>query len=734
MIPCVATRPSADLATPTTRRFGPFSIDVRERILERDGQSVTLTPKAFDLLAALLEQPGQLVSKEELLRRVWPDTFVEESNLAYNVFAVRKALGDTADDATYIETVPRRGYRFKAPVTSVDDVPTVSATPEPAVPRALWRRRPWTVAATLSALGLTVWMGSAWWPAPPRAAPPHAVPLTSLTGRVGSPSLSPDGRYVVFSWLRPGNDNFDLYIQQVGAGAPLRLTTDARADRAPTWSPDGRSIAFLRRGPGEPTSELWVVPPLGGAERKIADVAPGLPFVASLISLAWCADSSCVLVTDSPGPARGDALFAVAVATGAKRQLTQVGYRNADLAPAVSPDGRSVVFRRQSTPFSGPLYRLALGSDGLPRGEATRLTAVLSVPSAAWMPDNRHIVFSADRALWRLDALTGGTPTRLAFVGQDGQSPAIVATADGRQRLVYVRSISDTNVWRLTMPIPGAPGPAPPVKAVASTRSDFSPGLAPDGRRLSFVSDRSGTAQLWLADIDGAGADQLTSVSFVGYPGFPRWSPDGRLVAFHGDLRGRPDVVVVPAAGGAARILTEAVGNGGFPSFSRDGKWVYFSFLDGTDIRAWKMPATGGAAVRVTSTTAAVPIESPAGDALYYVTAADRPSALWRLSFSGGAAIKVLDGVLDGNYDVVDRGIYYLERMQRAPLATGSVSPRPADVRLQFHDFATGRVSTVARDLGAVGSGLSASRDGREVYFGRVDSSVEELMLVDDFR
>ena len=106
------------MATPTTRRFGPFSIDIRERILEREGQPVALTPKAFDLLAALLEEPGQLVSKDELLRRVWPDTFVEESNLAYNVFALRKALGDTAEDATYIETVPKRGYRFKAPVTT----------------------------------------------------------------------------------------------------------------------------------------------------------------------------------------------------------------------------------------------------------------------------------------------------------------------------------------------------------------------------------------------------------------------------------------------------------------------------------------------------------------------------------------------------------------------------------------------------------------------------------------
>ena len=130
-----------------------------------------------------------------------------------------------------------------------------------------------------------------------------------------------------------------------------------------------------------------------------------------------------------------------------------------------------------------------------------------------------------------------------------------------------------------------------------------------------------------------------------------------------------------------------------------------------------------------------MPIESPAGDALFYVSAADRPSPLWRQPLDGGAAVKVLDGVLNGNFDVVDRGIYYLERFQGPPpAATASASPAAADVRLQFHDFSTGRVTTVARDLGLVGSGLSASRDGRDVFFARTDSAIDELMVVDDFR
>src|SRR5262245_37404933 len=96
--------------------FGPFRLDVRERLLLREGESVSLTPKPFDLLLALVERHGHLLEKDGLLRNVWPDTFVEEANLSYNISLIRKALGDGENGQRYIETVPKRGYRFVASV------------------------------------------------------------------------------------------------------------------------------------------------------------------------------------------------------------------------------------------------------------------------------------------------------------------------------------------------------------------------------------------------------------------------------------------------------------------------------------------------------------------------------------------------------------------------------------------------------------------------------------------
>ena len=96
--------------------FGSFRLDPAERLLLKDGQPVPLTPKAFDLLVYLAERPGRLVEKHALLSALWPDVVVEEANLAYNVSAVRKALGDGQEGEQFIQTVPTRGYRFVAPV------------------------------------------------------------------------------------------------------------------------------------------------------------------------------------------------------------------------------------------------------------------------------------------------------------------------------------------------------------------------------------------------------------------------------------------------------------------------------------------------------------------------------------------------------------------------------------------------------------------------------------------
>ncbi len=587
-------------------------------------------------------------------------------------------------------------------------------------------RRRWAWATLLSALlvaGIFAWRA---WRAGPEGALSRealrAVPLTTSPGQELYPSLSPDGKHVAFAWNGPRRDNFDIYVQQIGAGSPVRLTKDPRNDYDPVWSPDGRWIAFLRNQSEAGRSELLLIPPKGGPERKLADIRvhemAGMPRF-----LGWCPDGACLLVTDSLGEGKPDALFVVSLETGEKRQLTNpqppvIG----DSEPAVSPDGRWVVFRRNLTAgLAGELYCLSLGKGLIAGGEPRRLTpATLNADHPAWMPDGKEILFAARGSLWRLAIPGEKPPARLPFVGEDGLMPVVSRTQPVRSRLVYLRSFNDTNIRRIETSGPGAPSSSPPAVVISSTRRDQNPQLSPDGRRVAFMSDRSGETEIWLADLDGSNAVQLTSMN-APFTGTPRWSADGQLITFSSNPEGQWDIFAIPAAGGKPRRLTSHPANDNLSSFSRDGKWIYFSSNRTGEFQIWRVPAAGGDAVQVTHNVGYVAHDSPDGAYIYYTQTPAGPSALWRIPTPGGQPVKVLEGVVWRAFVVLERGIYYLEQ--------------PAgEVRLQYFDLASGRSTTVARNLGEVRYGLTASPDGRTILYSRMDSSVDDLMLVENFR
>jgi eukaryotic-like serine/threonine-protein kinase len=589
--------------------------------------------------------------------------------------------------------------------------------------------------AVLLAAGAGLWGWQAW-RGTPGGEPPRARALTTFPGAELYPSLSPDGNHVAFTWTGPKQDNPDIYVQLIGAGSPLRLTTDPGNDYNPAWSPDGRSIAFLRVQSAGGDGELRLIPPLGGPERKLAGIHVRGGTFATPPHLAWCPDSSCLVVTDSPGEGKPDALSVISLETGEKRQLTDPHPpATGDTSPAVSPDGRWLVFRRNiGGLFTGELYRLPLGKGLTALGEPQRLTpAALDAEFPTWMPGAEEILFSARGSLWRLAVPGGGPPARLPFVGEDGLMPVVSRPQPGRPlRLVYVRRFEDFNLWRVETSGHGATASSPPVVSISSTRGDSMPQLSPDGRRVAFTSDRSGTWEIWLADPEGSNTVQLTSMG-ARASGFPHWSPDGERIAFHSNLEGQWEVFVIPAAGGKPRNLTSHMASDFSPSFSRDGRWIYFNSNRTGAFRIWKLPASGGDAVQVPNAVGWAPSESPDGAYVYYVQTLDGPSPLWRLPASGGVPVKILEGVVLANFVVLEGGIYYVDRVS----GRGGMyyMDRPSgETRLQYFDFASRKSTTVARTLGHVDLPLTASSDGRTILYARMDSSVEDLMLVDDFR
>jgi DNA-binding winged helix-turn-helix (wHTH) protein len=215
--------------------FGPFVLDPSARVLRRDGRLLVITPKIFELLVFLIQRRGQLVTKDELRSALWPDTVVEEANLAQSMSVLRRTLGDTPREHRYIATIPGRGYSFVGPVTEGEEA-TAAVAPRP--DRTVASRITWLVIAfsLAGAAGYVVFKK------PSTAAFYSSAPLTTYVGSELCPTFSPDGDRVAFAWDGEHQDNFDLYEKQLGVAPPRRLTSDPEPDISPSWSPDGPTL------------------------------------------------------------------------------------------------------------------------------------------------------------------------------------------------------------------------------------------------------------------------------------------------------------------------------------------------------------------------------------------------------------------------------------------------------------------------------------------------------------
>jgi Tol biopolymer transport system component/DNA-binding winged helix-turn-helix (wHTH) protein len=713
--------------------FGPFRVDLEQRVFTREHQVLPLPPKTFDLLVLLVQSPRRAFSKQELLSSLWPDTFVEEANLSFQISVLRKALGE--DGARWVETVPKHGYRFSADVRATIPSGTSSAEPlsanEPSF--AILKRstrKVWLAGATVTAALLAVvaflTVGREPRTAAVRTSPALAVPLTAYPGHERAPSLSPDGSRVAFSWNGQTQDNYDIYVKLAGPGEPARLTTSPAPDDWPAWSPDGRFIAFIRFASPNEGADLVVMPGHGGAERTIATIFP-MPIprtVRQVGNLSWTPDGRWLAfggATSHNGP-RG--IWLIAVDGSEKRRLTEAPGGH-DLSPVVSPDGRYLAFLRTRTVGRVAIFLVPLTSGPAPSGTPRQLTdddhAVIGL---AWTPDGRDLVFSAGGHLGisrtaRISAAPQSSRTpEPEFLPFGEQATAISIAATGR--LVYSAQFRDTALYELALPGP----PASPVAlaAFSSTFDEQTPHYSPDGQRLAFASTRSGAEEIWIANKDGSNPLQVTS---MGGPqcSNPQWSPDGRTILFNSRRAGSGDLYLLQPDTGKLTRLTDDPGDEGEARWSRDGRSIYFeSDRTGRD-EVWRMPAVGGAPAQITRQGGTAAIESGDGF-LYYAKRPESPSSIWRVPVDGGAEVAVVDGLSYSiNFAVTARGLYFV-----------AINGTPDHPSVDFLDFRSGQRSTLVRLDKPFWFGLTLSPNERSLVFSVVDNAGSNLMLVEGFR
>ena len=754
-------------ARPSRVKFGPFEADAHTHEIWKHGIKIRLVGQPFEILAILLARPGELVTRDELRERLWPsDTFVDfDHGLNAAVNKLREALSDSAEAPKYVETLPRRGYRFIAPVepASTQAVPVVTTTASiPEIPRVKQaepflaladayprsgsaasdglppRRRPWRtfVSVAIFLVVLCTIAGAMFWhTVRPLIGQSGATPangqrirqLTNFADETSEPAFSPNGNYVAFrrESVKPGGSG--IYVKSIETEEVTQLTNNER-DCCPAWAPDGKTVAFTRSADNNDNNiGIFLVPAsknketaidyngqnltvlLGGKERRL-DVNGVSPKRGEL---SWSQDGKSIAFS------AGNGIAVVSLESSAVKRITQAPPMTEDWGPSFSPEGDKILFVR--SPDSGiPEEILSVPKSG---GDITRITSQHAriLGPAQWSMDGKSIIFSSDfgshPSLWRapLDAST--VP---AQINDSGWRPAVARMG---YRLAYQRITHSLNIWELELADPNGASVRKEqhilVPSTSETDQGPSPQISPDGKKLAFMSDRSGTMEIWVSDRDGSNPVQLTAVAGAGTP---RWSPDSQSIAFDASDRTGTKVYKIKIGSAAPQLLTADEYENRCPSWSRDGKWIYFASTRSGPYEVWKIPSDGGVAVQVTKQGGHAALESADGKTVYYAKTAYANPEIWQVPVEGGEERIVSPQVrpfMWATWTVLDRGILF---------AGSSGTGRPW---ISLYDPAR-RTITRMGEVDTVPFWLGASSDGKTAVFDQPGLQQSQIMLIEN--
>ena len=704
---------------PQRTRFDAFEADLRTEELSKSGTKLRLPHQSFCVLAMLLERAGQLVTREELRARLWPASTLLEYDQRLNaaVNRLREVLGDSAEAPRFIETLPKRGYRFiaaiePAPLASppvTPDLPGESSGAKDAGRMQSRRKVSLAAAAGLSAIVLIA-VTIAIMTGRPLTHSPSArqvVPLASLPGKEIAPTFSPDGSQVAFAW-NEGTDadrQFDLYVKSLGSERLLRLTHHPSKWITPAWSPDGSTIAFVRWT--EEGAGIFVIPALGGSERSIVTNAVAVGY----IQISWSPDGH-RLAYSGYGPAGAPQVYIVSLDTANTWPLSPAPECLNAADPAFSPDDKQLALVCIT---SSAVYTVYLV--GLPGGPVRALASMLGEPQGlTWAADGSRLILSNDPGdggeLWQLTL--NGERVQLPF-GEDGSAPAVAARGG---RMAYVRGRKTVDIWRADLT--AAQPDESAAKLIYSTRTQVLPRYSRDGARIAFQSNRSGSVEIWMTDAQGADPDRLTSFNGP-MTSAPSWCSDGRRLAFDSRLSGISAIYIEDIDDRVPRKLVTSRGNLSLPAWSQDCRWLFA--IDGNNL-LYRIPSSGGPAERFTEhlSTYCVVI----ADRLIFNVQEPDGVVLWSKPVGGGpqAPLEAMPKVrYEDSWAATATGIYFTDSTSKP-------------VNVNFYEFAsrrTRRLMTLKQaPIPGGGPGISVSSDGRWLLYGQSGDESSEIMLAPD--
>jgi eukaryotic-like serine/threonine-protein kinase len=536
--------------------------------------------------------------------------------------------------------------------------------------------------------------------------PMQTIRLTSYAGQEIHPALSPDGQSIAFAWNGPGQDNFDIYVRRVDGGNPVRLTTDTRDDVRPEWSPDGSRIAFVRKGEYESiipdtTSEIYIIPSLGGLEQKVTDFSP--QSAGPMTTICWSKDNKFIYFSSWAGADNNFAIFKIELETHKWEKVTHSNKTVSEESPRISPDGNLLAFIRVGNGKS-TVYIKRLHDQ-----EIQRFANIdVWIHDFCWCKDSRSIIYSGSddgtSSLWKVD-FESNNPEKI-ISGANINKPYLSATGE---RLVYAETLENTNIWKLNLNNPEEET----LLIGSSTFINTNANISPDGKRILFASDRTGTRNIWICESDGNNQTRLTENLYTVYA---VWSPDGsEILICHFRY-----LYLMNAFGGLPKRINNEYKEG---TWSIDGSLLY-AIRTFEENQIFLLSKDGVVQKQITKNNGHVP--KVYENFVYYVKTWFNKD-IWRVPLNGGAEEPVLQGVADmalRSWAVVKNGIYYIRKNNGSPV-------------LDFFDFKTKKISRIKKvPMANIEINTTIDVDPEEQYllYSKDEPTKSDIILVENFR